>query len=186
MKQNIKDAGQLSKSQRVEGFALAAGPLGDLHLCSFYPTQAEAESAMNASTDSRELRVVPAEVRIAENGNIRHWRSTGESVAQRKMPEAQRDAIPQWVAGAFDVFREKYDKQRCKKLGVSDWKEALRLLWYRGADDQESNGGILRSIRNHPEGLGYRWLDEYPLKAPQIAATQISGALSTQDARRLP
>jgi hypothetical protein len=91
---------------------------------------------------------------------------------QSARADIAQDAVPHWAAEAFDAVRAKYDKQRCKKLGVPDWKEALRLLWYRAQDDQEPNGGRLRSIRNHPEGLGYRWLDAYPLKAPKGALKQ--------------
>lgn len=76
------------------------------------------------------------------------------------------DGIPTWAAEAFSQFRAKYDRKRCKALAVANWKEALRLLWYRGSDDREPNGGILRSIRNHPGALGYQWLDRFPLKAP--------------------
>ncbi|CAE6795334.1 hypothetical protein R70006_05046 [Paraburkholderia domus] len=79
------------KSQYVEGFVVAAARLGDLHLCSFHPTQAEAEGAMNVSTDSRALSVVPAKVRFAENGNIRYWRSIGQPVAQRELPQIGKE-----------------------------------------------------------------------------------------------
>ncbi|WP_196493113.1 hypothetical protein [Burkholderia territorii] len=73
------------------------------------------------------------------------------------------EPMPKWAADAFEAVRLKFDKKRCKKLHVSDWKEALRLLWYTGRDDLEPNGGVLRSIRNHPGAMGYRWLQDYPI-----------------------
>lgn len=74
------------------------------------------------------------------------------------------EPMPKWAADAFEAVRLKFDKKRCKKLHVSDWKEALRLLWHTGRDDLEPNGGVLRSIRNHPGAMGYRWLQDYPIK----------------------
>ncbi|WP_321966972.1 hypothetical protein [Burkholderia cepacia] len=84
-------------------------------------------------------------------------------VNQSPERESMSDGIPSWAAEAFIQFRAKYDKKQCKSLAVANWKEALRLLWYRASDDREPNGGILRSIRNHPDG--YQWLELYPLKA---------------------
>lgn len=86
---------------------------------------------------------------------------------QSREPASPTGTVPAWASEAFDQFRARYDRKRCKALAVANWKEALRLLWYRGADDREPNGGILRSIRNHPGALGYEWLDRYPLKAPR-------------------
>ena len=102
---------------RVEkGFALAGRRFAfeNLELLSFYSTQAEAEQTMNASSDARDLCVVPATVRFASNGNVRLWQVLGEPVAKRKL--------------ADDILSSAtHDMERMKAAGVTQSEFAALL-----------------------------------------------------------
>ncbi len=72
---------------------------------------------------------------------------------------AEVDPEPHWLE-ALEAFRARTEKNKpmLKRHHSRNWKELLKVAWYRGWDADEEGGGHLRAIRNN---LGPEWLDSY-------------------------
>ena len=70
------DKKMLNANTPIAVHALVAKRWGGLYLRSHHATEGEARSVLSKSIDIHPLRVMPATVVMAANGNVRIWKST--------------------------------------------------------------------------------------------------------------
>lgn len=58
-----------------------------------------------------------------------------------------RNTLTEYEHALMAGFRDQFPVKRCKKLGFTDWKDALTVAWL---NDWEEQRGDLRSLRNNP------------------------------------